>query len=100
MDNKYRAYFWLPPFFLWSIIKYPIIGLFGVNTIVRHWENENSEAKVFLAIFYFAGLVIARSMDLVRILILLVAELLGLFYVPIIENTFYAYHKAKGNTEK
>ena len=94
MDNKHRGYFLLPPFLLWHIIKYPIIGLFGVETIIEQWENENTGAKLFLAIFYFIGLIIARSMDLARLMILLSAELLGLFYVPIIENIFNAYQKA------
>ena len=93
MDNKHRGYFLLPPFLLWHIIKYPIIGLFGVETIIEQWENENTGAKFFLAIFYFIGLIIARSMDLARLMILLSAELLGLFYVPIIENIFNAYQK-------
>lgn len=94
MDNRHRGYFLLPPFLLWHIVKYPIIGLFGVEIIIEQWENENSSAKFFLAIFYFIGLIIARSMDLTRLMILLLAELLGLFYVPIIENIYNAYHKA------
>ena len=99
MNNDYNKFFHLPPFILWYFIKYPIIALFGVDLLIEEWENEKLGVKPFIALFFFIVIIIARSLDLVRLIILFFGGILSLIYLPIVEqvtNSFYM-NKEKHN---
>jgi len=95
MNNDYKSYFRLPPFILWHIVKYPIIALFGVKLIVEEWEKEKAYLRPFVGLFFLIGLVIARSLDLVRLIILFFGEILSLIYLPIVEQITSSFYKIK-----
>lgn len=86
MDTRESKYFYLPPFILWIVVKYITISLFGTGAIMTIWEKDKQEHKIVAVPFFFIGLIIARTIDFIRLILYFVAGLISIFYMPIVEK--------------
>ena len=100
LNKEMKKYFFVPPFFVWFIIRYIVLGLFGVETILKHWDNESDEVKITSALFFFVGLIIAGFIDITKLFILFTAELFSLLYIPLIDRILLNKYKVDVSLNK